>query len=134
MDCTLNAIHPRLCNINPHNVTHSLTSRNPRERMFVVQISFLIVTFLSLISRILSLVQTTQEVNPHPRIAPCVTMWSATFVFLFFFPFLMPLVECWCMHMSHHVGRPSGVDHTTPHHLICCTLCYSIVSNATLIL
>ena len=37
-------IHPKLRNINPHNVTHSLISRNPRERIFVVQISLLIVT------------------------------------------------------------------------------------------
>ena len=71
----------KLHNINFHNVTHSLISRNPREQMFVVQISFLIVTYLSLISRILSLMQTTKEVNPHPHIVSCVNMWS---VFLFF--------------------------------------------------
>ena len=45
-----NAIHPKLRNINPHNVTHSLISWNPRERMFVVQIPLLTVTFLFLIS------------------------------------------------------------------------------------
>jgi hypothetical protein len=88
---------PKLRNANLHNVKHSLISRNPRERMFVFQILLLIVTFLSLISQNLSLMQTTQEVNSHPRMAPCVNMWS---------------VECWCMHLPHRLGRPSGVDHT----------------------
>ena len=32
--------------------------------------------------------QTTLEVNPHPRFVPCVSMWS-----VFFFCLLMPLVE-----------------------------------------
>jgi hypothetical protein len=92
----------------PINVTHSLISRNPRERMFVVQISL-----LSLISRNLSLPQTTKEVNPHPRIAPCVNMWSATFFFFFFF------IVCHLLNVSARVphitrpGRRSGVDHTS---------------------
>jgi hypothetical protein len=43
-------VHPKLRNINLHNVTHSLISQNPKERMFVCQISLLIVTFSSLIS------------------------------------------------------------------------------------
>ena len=42
-------IHPKLRNINPHNVTDFLISRNPREQLFIVQISLLIITFLSLI-------------------------------------------------------------------------------------
>ena len=29
-------VHPKLHNINLHNVTHSLISQNPTERMFVV--------------------------------------------------------------------------------------------------
>ena len=88
-----NVIHPKLCNINLHNVTHSLISQNPRERMFVVQISLLIVTFLSLISQNLSLMQTTKEVNPHSCIAPYVNMWSVTFLFLFVFSFLCHLLN-----------------------------------------
>ena len=50
-------VHPKLYNIKPHNVIHSLIVRNHRERLFVVKISLLIVTFFSLISRILSLMQ-----------------------------------------------------------------------------
>jgi hypothetical protein len=75
---TRTPIHPKVRNINLHNVTHSLVSINPRERMFVVQISLLIVTFLSLIPPNLSLMQTTKE-NSHPHIVPCVNMWSVTF-------------------------------------------------------
>ena len=90
----LRLLHPKLRNTDPHNVTHSLTSRNPRERMFVVQISLLVVTFLSLISQTLSLMQTIQEVNSHPRIGPCVNMWSVTFFFLFFLCHLLNVGAC----------------------------------------
>jgi hypothetical protein len=92
----------------PHNVTHSLISRNPRERTFIVQISLLIVTFHSFISQDLSLMQTTKEVNPHHRIAPCVHMWSATFLFLFFLFFschLLNVVACVC-----HIAREGQVE------------------------
>ena len=78
--------------------------------MFVVQISLFIVTFLSLISQDLSLMQTTQEVDPHPRIAPNVNMWRVT---LFILLLLMPLVKCWWMHPPHCLRRPSEVDHTS---------------------
>ena len=44
-------VHPTLRNINLHNIMYSLISRNPREWMFLVQISLLIVTLLSLVSR-----------------------------------------------------------------------------------
>ena len=57
--------------------------KNPREQTFVVQISLLIVTFLSLILWNLSLMQTTKEVNPHPCIVPCVNMWSVTLLSYF---------------------------------------------------
>ena len=86
-------VHPKLHNINIHNVTHPLISWNPRERISVVQISLLIVIFLSLISLILSLMQTTKEVNLHPRIAPCVNTWSVTFLCVFFLVFLCHLLN-----------------------------------------
>ena len=55
--------------------------------------------------------QTTQEVNPHSRIAPCVNVWKCLLL-LFLLLLLMQLVECWCMHPPHRPGRPSGADHT----------------------
>jgi hypothetical protein len=131
-------MHPKLCNINPHNVTHSLISRNPRERMFVVQISLLIVTFLSLMPQNLSLMQTTKEVNPHPRIAPCVNMWIVTFLFFFFFScHLLNVGAC-----VHHIAREDQVEWTTLMYLtgeqiqivITSPLCSSIMSHATPIL
>jgi hypothetical protein len=77
--------------------------------MSVVQISLLNVTFLSLISRNLSLMQTTREVNPHPHITPCQHVECLLLLRLL----LMPLVGWWCMHLPHHPGRPCGVDHTS---------------------
>ena len=92
-------IHPKLHNINLHNVTHFLIFQNPRERMFVVQISLLIVKFLSLISWILSLMQITREINPHPLIEPCVNMWSVFFFFFFY-------ATCWML--VHAYAASSG--------------------------
>ena len=73
--------------------------------MFVVQISLLIVTFLSIISQNLSIMQTTKEFNPHPRIASCVNMWS---VFFFFFCHLLNVDAC-----VHHITWEGRVDWTT---------------------
>ena len=99
-----NRSYPKLHNINLHNVTHSLISQNPRGWMFVVQISVLIVTSLSLISRNLSLMQTTNEVNPHPRFVSCVNMWS-----VFFFFFFLNVRACIC-----HIALEGQVEWTTP--------------------
>ena len=103
-------------NVNLHNITHSLVSRNPRERRFTIWISLLIATFLSLISHFfLSLMQTTKEVNPRPpRIAPCVNMWSVIFLFL-----LLLLFFWWCHSLNVgacicHVAREGRVEWTTP--------------------
>ena len=83
--------------------------------MFVVQISLLIVTFLSLISKNVSLMQTTKEISPHPRSAPCVNVWSATFLFSFFF-FLCHLLNVGAC--TRHITREGQVKWTTPHHTI----------------
>ena len=125
-DCN-GELHPKLCNIDLHNITHSLISWKPRKQMFLVQISLLIVTFLSLISQNLSLMQATKEVNPHPCIALCVNMWSVTF-FFFFWCHLLNVGACIC----HIPGRPSGVDHTIGRERRMNS--NSILSHATLIL
>ena len=74
--------------------------------MFVVQTSLLIITILSLISQNFSLMQTTQEVDPHPRIVPCVNMWSVTFFFFFLCHLLN--VGAYVRHIAQ-----DGVDHTS---------------------
>jgi hypothetical protein len=79
--------------------------------MFVAQISLIFVTFLSLISQHLSLTRTAKEVNPHPRIVPCVNMWSVTFLFLFFLCHLLNVGACIC-----HIAQESQVEWTTPYH------------------
>ena len=107
IQCAIFPIHPKLRNINLHSITHSLISRNPKERMIVLQISLLIVTYLSLISWFLSLMQTTKEVNPHPHIVPYVNMWS-----VFFFFFLCDFLNvgaCIC-----DIAREGQVEWTTP--------------------
>jgi hypothetical protein len=70
--------------------------------MFVVQIPFFIVTFFSLYC------QTTKEVNPHPRIAPCVNMWSVTILFFFFLCHLLKVGAS-----VRHIAWEGQVEWTT---------------------
>jgi hypothetical protein len=108
-------LHPKLRNINLHNATYFLISQSHGEQMFVVQIPLLIVTFLSLISIFFPLMQTTEELNPHPRIAPCVNMWSVSFFFFFFFFFFCHLLNvgaCVC-----HIVWEGQVEWTTLTHV-----------------
>ena len=98
--------------------------------IFRVQISLLIVTFLSRISRILVINANHQRNQSTPshyimcRYVEC--------QLLILIRLLMPLVECWCMHMSHVLGRSSGVNHTNRGERRMSS--NSIVSHATLIL
>ena len=87
-------IHPKLRNINLHNITHSLISQNPREWVLVVRISLLIVTFLSLITQSLSLMQTIKEIK----------LWSA----FFFLCHLLNVGACIC-----HIAWEGQVEWTT---------------------
>ena len=80
-------VYPKLCNINLWCVTPSLIPQNPRKLKLSVQISLCVVTFPSHLSRVLTLMQTTEENHPHPCIVLHVNMWSV-FILL-----LMPLVE-----------------------------------------
>ena len=123
-------IHRKLRNINLHDIAHSPISRNPRERMFIVQNSLLIVTFLSLVSRFfLKLMQTTKVVNPHPHIAICVNMWSVFFSFFFFLCHLLNVGACiW------HIVQEGQVRWTTPNGGERRMNSNSIVSHAVLIL
>ena len=86
---------------------HSLISWNPGERMFVGQISLLVASLSPPYIMDCVIMQTGKEVNPHPRIAPCVNMWSV-FLFFFFINF-WDLLHCWCMDLPRCSGKPSGM-------------------------
>ena len=119
-------IHPKLCNINLHNINHSLIYQNPRERTFVVQnyspychISLPYITNLSWM-------QATKEVIRHPRIVPCVNIWSV--VFFFFLCHLLNVGACIC-----HITWEGQVEWTTPTRVERRMKSHPIVSHATLI-
>ena len=83
--------------------------------MLIVHIPLLIVACLCLISQILSLMQTTKEVNPHPRIVPCVNMWSVFFSFFFFLLLLLLLSHLLNVGACiRHIAREGQVEWTTP--------------------
>jgi hypothetical protein len=98
----------------------------------VVHNSLLIVTFLFLILRNLLVMQTTKEVNPLPRTALCVNMWSVAF--FFFLCHLLNVGACIC-----HTAMEGQVEWTIRvkvmgeriQIVLTSPLCYSILSYAT---
>jgi hypothetical protein len=68
----------------------------------------------------------------HPRSQPTPLHWAVCqyveccLLILILILLLVPLVECWCMHLPHRPGRPSGVVHTTPFDMLHFVLFHSV--------
>ena len=92
-----------ICQCQVGREHHSFISPKPREWMCIVRMSLLIVTFLSLISRILSLMQTTKEVNPHPC-GMCQYV-ECLFFFFFFVCHLLNVGAC-----IRHIAQEGAVE------------------------
>jgi hypothetical protein len=105
-------LHLKLRNINLHNVTHSLISWNPREHMFVVQISFLTVTFFFLYHKSCHQCKPSKK-STHTLALRHVSICGVSFSS----SSSSSYVTCWMLvHAYAHVAHEGCVEWTTPHH------------------
>ena len=102
-----------------------------RERMFVVQISLVLATFLSLTSQFF-VINANHQRSQHTPSHYVFCRYVEYMLLLLLLLLSMSLVECWCMHMPHRPGRTSGVDQTKEGERRMNS--YSIMSHATMIL
>ena len=105
-------LHPILRNINLHNITHSLISRNSRERMFVVQISLLIVTFLS--PNISNFVINANHQRSQPTPLHCAMCQYVECHFLIVILLLSSYATCWML-VHAYAALPGRVKWSGPH-------------------
>ena len=101
------AIHPKLCNTNLHNVTHSLVSRSPRD----VRSSNLTPYCHISLPYITKFVINASHPRSEPTPSHCAMCQHVDRLLLLLLLFLS-LVECWCMRLAHRPGRLKGMDHT----------------------
>ena len=115
-------IHPKLRNVNPHNITHSLISRNLRE--WIVHSSNLTHYCHISLSYITNFVIDANHQRSQPTPSHCAMCQYMKCHLLILHLHLLLL-------MPHRLGSPSGVDHTNGGEGTMNS--NSIVSHATLI-
>ena len=110
-------VHPKLPNISSRNVTTLSDTRNPRERMFVVQISLFIVTFL-----FLTITKFVYDAKPSKQSTHTLALFHVSICGVppsYSYYFSSSTTCSMLVHASttsSRMAKWSGPHHTTPHH------------------